>query len=97
MRFLGYMSLWARPVRSRGERREVPAHHEEDHPTVARMSDGEVLTTDGPFAEAKEHLAGFFIIDCGSRKRAEEIAAQFAQPGGMVELRPVMWPGGDDQ
>ena len=29
MRFLGYMSLWARPVRSRGERREVPAHHEE--------------------------------------------------------------------
>jgi hypothetical protein len=48
--------------------------------------------TDGPFAEAKEHLAGFFIIDCESRERAEEIAARFAQPGGVVELRPVMWP-----
>jgi hypothetical protein len=55
------------------------------------------LASDVPFAEAKEHLAGFFIIDCGSRERAEEIAAQFAQPGGVVELRPVMWAGGDDQ
>lgn len=55
------------------------------------------LATDGPYAEAKEQLAGFFIIDCETRRRAEEIAAQFAQPGGTVELRPVMWPGGDDQ
>jgi hypothetical protein len=55
------------------------------------------LATDGPYAEAKEHLAGFFIIDCGSRKRAEEIAAQFAGPGSVAELRPVMWPGGNDQ
>jgi hypothetical protein len=55
------------------------------------------LATDGPYAEAKEQLAGFFIIDCESRDRAEEIAAQFAGPGNVVELRPVMWPGGDDQ
>ena len=55
------------------------------------------LATDGPYAETKEQLAGFFIIDCATRQRAEEIAAQFAQPGGVVELRPVMWPGGDDQ
>lgn len=55
------------------------------------------LTTEGPYAEAKEQLAGFFLIDCATRTRADEIAAQFAQPGGVVELRPVMWPGGDDQ
>ena len=55
------------------------------------------LATDGPYAEAKEQLAGFFLIDCATRARAEEIAAQFAQPGGVVELRPAMWPGGDDQ
>ena len=55
------------------------------------------LATEGPYAEAKEHLAGFFLIDCATRERAEEIAAQFAQPGGTVELRPVMWPGGNDQ
>lgn len=55
------------------------------------------LATEGPYAEAKEHLAGFFIIDCDSRTGAEEIADGFAQPGGVVEFRPVMWPGGDDQ
>jgi hypothetical protein len=51
----------------------------------------------GAAAEAKEQLAGFFLIDCASSERAEVIAAQFAQPGGTVELRLVMWPGGDDQ
>jgi hypothetical protein len=55
------------------------------------------LATDGPYAETKEQLAGFFIIDCESRQRAEEVAAQFAQPGGTIELRPVMWAGGADQ
>jgi hypothetical protein len=55
------------------------------------------LATEGPYAEAKEQLAGFFIIDCDSRTRAEEIAARFAGPGNVVELRPAMWPGGDDQ
>jgi hypothetical protein len=54
------------------------------------------LATDGPYAETKEQLAGFFIIDCETRERAEQIAAVFAQPGGVVELRPVMWPGGSD-
>ena len=65
--------------------------------TLYGWSQNGPLATDGPYAEAKEQMAGFFIIDCPSRERAEEIAARFAQPGGMVELRPVMWPGGDDQ
>ena len=55
------------------------------------------VVTDGPYAEAKEQLAGFFIIDVATRERAVEIADHFTQPGGTVELRPVMWPGGDDQ
>ncbi|SOD74582.1 hypothetical protein SAMN05892883_3768 [Jatrophihabitans sp. GAS493] len=54
------------------------------------------LATDGPYAETKEQLAGFFLIDCQTRARAEEIAAQFAQPGGSVELRPVMTLGSED-
>ena len=37
--------------------------HDPDTATVVRMSDGEVLTTDGPFAESKEHLGGFYIIE----------------------------------
>ncbi|MGZ4602698.1 MAG: YciI family protein [Kineosporiaceae bacterium] len=55
------------------------------------------LATDGPYAETKEQLAGFFVIDCESRDRAEEIAARFAQPGGVVELRPAMLAGADDR
>ena len=47
------------------------------------------LATDGPYAETKEHLAGFFVIDCPSRERAEQVAARFAQPGGTIELRPA--------
>jgi hypothetical protein len=63
---------------------------------VYRWTDGAHVATDGPYAEAKEHLAGFFLIDVESRERAEEIAAQFAGPGDTIELRPAMWPGGQD-
>jgi hypothetical protein len=62
-----------------------------------RWGDGKPLVTDGPYSEAKEHLAGFFLIDVENQARAEEITARFAGPGETVELRPTMWPGGDDQ
>ena len=39
------------------------------------------LATDGPYAETKEQLAGFFLIDCETRARAEEIADHFAAAG----------------
>ena len=63
--------------------------------TLYRWAEGKPVTTDGPYAESKEHLAGFFLIDVDSRERAEEIVAKFAGPGDTVELRPAMWPGGD--
>ncbi|MET9630335.1 YciI family protein [Lentzea sp. NPDC006480] len=59
-----------------------------------RWSDGKPLLTDGPYSEAKEHLAGFFLIDVEDHARAEEIAARFSGPGETVELRPTMWAGG---
>jgi hypothetical protein len=59
-------------------------------------SDGH-LATDGPYAEAKEQLAGFFIVECETRDRAEAIATRFAAPGDVIELRPLMSPAGDDQ
>ena len=46
--------------------------HAPDTATVVRVSDGEVLTTDGPFAESKEHLGGFYIIE------AEDLDAALA-------------------
>ena len=53
---------------------------------------GEPLPTDGPYAESKEHLAGFFLIEVESQERAEEIAAAFSCPGDTIELRPTMRP-----
>ena len=54
------------------------------------VSEGRVLTTDGPFAEAKEHLAGFYLLDVASEERAVEIAAKIPEAAfGLVEVRPV--------
>ncbi|GAB3800434.1 YciI family protein [Micromonospora zhanjiangensis] len=69
-------------------------------PAAARLyrwRDGAPLASDGPYSEAKEHLAGFFLVDVEDRARAEQVAARFAGPGETVELRPVMWSGGPDQ
>ena len=58
-----------------------------------RWEGGRPLVTDGPYAEAKEHLAGFFLIDVESQERAEEVVAHFSGPGETVELRASMMSG----
>ena len=65
--------------------------------TLYRWRPEGALATDGPYAESKEHLAGFFLIDCATRERAEAIAARFAGPGDVIELRPAMGAGADDR
>jgi len=51
---------------------------------------GRKPTTDGPFAESKEHLAGFFLLECTSMERAMEIAVFIPEADlGLVEVRPV--------
>ena len=65
--------------------------------SLYRWRDGNPLAVDGPYSEAKEHLAGFFLIDVESRERAEQIVTKFVGPGETVELRPVMVCGGPDQ
>lgn len=55
------------------------------------VRDGQTLTTDGPFAEAKEHLMGIYLIECDSLDRAVAIAARVPEAEyGLVEVRPVM-------
>ena len=58
---------------------------------VVRVRDGVPAVTDGPYLEAKEHLAGYCIIDCDSLDRALEVAATWPDARWMgVEVRPVM-------
>ncbi|MFF0269162.1 YciI family protein [Kribbella sp. NPDC004536] len=57
---------------------------------VVRVREGIRATTDGPYSEAKEQLAGVFLIDVASQERAEEIAATIPEAGFYaVEVRQV--------
>jgi len=58
--------------------------------TTVRVRNGETLSTDGPFAETKEQLAGFYLVDCKDLDEAIEVAAKI--PGartGSIEVRPI--------
>jgi hypothetical protein len=60
--------------------------------TTLQVKDGERLLTDGPFAETKEQVGGFYVIDCKDLDEAIDWAARLpsAASGGVCEIRPVM-------
>jgi hypothetical protein len=63
-----------------------------DTATVVRVSGGQTLTTDGPFAETKEVLGGFYLLEADNLDNALETAARIpaARMGGAVEVRPLV-------
>jgi hypothetical protein len=67
--------------------------------TTLRKDQSPPLVVDGPFAETKEQLLGFYVVDCASRDEVNEIARELAaaNPGGALEIRPiaVINPHGD--
>jgi len=60
--------------------------------TTVRVQDGQTLTTDGPFAETKEELGGYYLFEADDLDAALETAARVpaARLGGAVEVRPVV-------
>ena len=60
--------------------------------TTVRVQDGRTLTTDGPFAETKEVLGGFYTVEADDIDAALEVAARIpaARMGGKVEVRPLV-------
>jgi hypothetical protein len=63
--------------------------HGPETATVVRVAGGEVLTTDGPFAESKEHLAGFYMVDAEDLDAALGLAAKVSEAiGRPIEVRP---------
>jgi hypothetical protein len=64
--------------------------HEPDTATVVRVSEGETLTTDGPFAESKEHLGGFYIVEAEDLDSAIDWASKTAAiVAAPIEVRPL--------
>jgi len=57
--------------------------------TTVHVRDGQITTTDGPFAETKEQLGGFYVVECADLDEAIALAAQIpAAKTGRVEVRP---------
>ena len=84
-----YLELKKRPEVTGGA-----ALHPVETATTVRVQDGRTLVTDGPFADTKEILAGFYLVEAEDLDAATEIAARIpaARIGGSVEIRPVVPP-----
>jgi hypothetical protein len=66
--------------------------HPVEAATTVRVNDGQALTTDGPFADTKEILGGYYLVDAPDLDTAVGIAARIpaARQGGSVEVRPIV-------
>jgi hypothetical protein len=81
----------AQQLNSKGQYLATAPLHPVSTATSVRVRDGKSIVTDGPFAETREQLGGFFLIDAQDLDAAIAIAAQI--PGaqvGTVEIRPVI-------
>jgi hypothetical protein len=59
--------------------------------TTVRVRQGSTLTTDGPFAETKEQLGGYYILECADLDEATAWAAKIpSAANGAIEVRPMM-------
>lgn len=87
---------WVEEMGGRGARRYGSQLGEPARARTVRVRDGHALVTDGPFAETKEQIAGFDILDCADLDEAIEIADKHPMARhGMLEVRPF-WPLQED-
>jgi hypothetical protein len=89
-------NAFTRHVAERGALKSGEALHPSSTATTVRVRDGQTLTTDGPFAETKEVLGGFYLVEAADLDEAIGYAARI--PGaqrGSIEVRPVVDFGED--
>ena len=92
----------AQDLHAKGQYLSANPLHPVSTATSVRVRDGKRLVTDGPFAETREHLGGYFLIDAPDLDEAIGIASRIpAARWGTVEVRPVMeitgLPNGNSQ
>jgi len=87
---LPQVQAWDAEVDGRGIRRGGARLRPSSHAATVRLRHGEVLVSDGPYAETKEQMGGFDIIECPSIEEAVKIAARHpAAARGAIEVRPL--------
>ena len=80
---------WVEQMDGRGVRVQGQQLGPVSDATTVRVRGGEVVVSDGPFAETKEFIAGFDILDCADLDEAIEVASKHpVAPFGTLELRP---------
>jgi hypothetical protein len=86
----GDLQAWLDEMERRGVRQVGDRLRPTTEATTVRLRHGETLVLDGPFAETKEQVAGFDIIDCADLDEAIEIASKHPTAGlGTIEVRPL--------
>ena len=90
----GDMEAWGaftQEISENGVMRGGEALHPTATATTVRVRDGQTVTTRGPFAETREQLGGFYLLNCNDLDDAIAYAAKIpSAPYGSVEVRPVM-------
>lgn len=88
--FSGHDKL-GRTIRESGEFVDTAALGDPSQSSVVRTRDGVPAVTDGPYVESKEYLAGYYLVDCETRERANELAAMIPDAAfNAIEVRPLM-------
>lgn len=81
---------WVEEMQRKGILRDSVGLHSPRAATTVQVRDAEVLIVDGPFAETKDQIGGFSVIECDNLEEAIEVAAGHpAARAGMIEIRPV--------
>ena len=84
---------WSEKMARRGVLLTAAGLRPSDEATTVRVRDGDVLLTDGPFAETKDQIGGFSMIECADLDEAIELASRHPWAKlGQIEIRPVWEP-----
>jgi hypothetical protein len=93
----GAHDTFIKMITESGEMVGTEALADPSNTATVRVRDGETVVTDGPYVEAKEYLAGYYLVDCESRERAIELAAMIPDAQlTALEVRPLMDQGGTE-
>jgi hypothetical protein len=85
----GSVEPWLEEMRRRGVRRDGSRLRPVSDATTVRLRGGEVVLSDGPFAETKEQIAGYDVIECEDLDEAIEVASKHPVARfGTIEVRP---------
>jgi hypothetical protein len=88
---MGEYFAYTQEVEKAGALRGGEALHPSSTATVVRLRNGKVTTTDGPFAETKEQLGGYYLVEAKNLDEAIQWAAKIPHAKiGAIEVRPVM-------